>query len=433
MKVQKHLSTVFKVLFGAVLFSCAQHTRAFEISASATDSVYDQSVRSILFFPETGVENMELVQPIVNINSRTPLRLEFDVLGPSFDDYYAKLLYRNYDWTPSTLRDIEFIEEYNEFPLTFYQASFNTRIDYTHFTYTVPAVKKAGNYTLVIYRNQDFDDIVLTRRFCVYNEKLKIDIDESVIAGVGATTGEQRINFDINTQSAGLINPSSNLHVNIRKNNRWNTLRTNLQPTYISPGDAELKYRGITGDYLFNGGNEYRKFDSRSTQFAGFNVARVQNQDSLFQIALVTDALKVSDNYININDINGQYVIDHYEYGEGQVNADYVKTYFSLESPYKQVGDVYIYGALTDWKLQERFKMNYFAQEHLYFCNVLLKQGYYNYDYVILRPEKKIDEYFISGNHFATENEYEVFVYYTPPGQRENLLIGYTSYVINEK
>ena len=58
----------------------------------------------------------------------------------------------------------------------------------------------------------------------------------------------------------------------------------------------------------------------------------------------------------------------------------------------------------------------------------LLKQGFYNYLYYVDGAE---NPYAYDGNHFQTENQYEVLVYTRPIGERADLLVGYTEVQAN--
>ena len=69
--------------------------------------------------------------------------------------------------------------------------------------------------------------------------------------------------------------------------------------------------------------------------------------------------------------------------------------------------------------------MTYDENKGIYQASLLLKQGWYDYQYGLKSSEgwnlKKIE-----GEHFQTENEYEIFVYYREMGSRYDELIGYT-------
>jgi hypothetical protein len=54
-----------------------------------------------------------------------------------------------------------------------------------------------------------------------------------------------------------------------------------------------------------------------------------------------------------------------------------------------------------------------------------MKQGYYNYSYATRkRSNNKIDLTNIDGNHYETENDYYIFVYYRDIRERFDRLVG---------
>ena len=73
--------------------------------------------------------------------------------------------------------------------------------------------------------------------------------------------------------------------------------------------------------------------------------------------------------------------------------------------------------------------MNYDASRGVYTKSVLLKQGYYNYQYVTLDEldgrQAPVTQW-TEGNYWGTENEYLVLVYVRPVGSRADELVGYT-------
>ena len=58
--------------------------------------------------------------------------------------------------------------------------------------------------------------------------------------------------------------------------------------------------------------------------------------------------------------------------------------------------------------------------------SLLLKQGAYNYRYVLQRPGRAADAAPIEGNFYETRNEYQIRIYHRPQGARYDRLVGYT-------
>ena len=90
---------------------------------------------------------------------------------------------------------------------------------------------------------------------------------------------------------------------------------------------------------------------------------------------------------------------------KGNVDADYVHTHFSLKrNSAIATGDIYIYGALTDWQIKPEAKMSFNQLELQYEADLYLKQGLYNYMYVLVQDgNERADMTFIEGSHFETE------------------------------
>ena len=148
------------VLFGLFLSSCVPLDQT---SNNLTTPVaqkrlrydnfqYEENIKTVRLYPANDNYD-EVIQPaIVPIQSSVPLLLEFDQLFGEYQSYYARLIHCNADWTKSTLNDIEFLSQYNEFPITNYQYSFGTRTAFIHYQWQIPPVKKTGNYIVKVYR-----------------------------------------------------------------------------------------------------------------------------------------------------------------------------------------------------------------------------------------------------------------------------------------
>ena len=81
-------------------------------------------------------------------------------------------------------------------------------------------------------------------------------------------------------------------------------------------------------------------------------------------------------------------------------------------------------GALTSWGKNPEAEMKYDAKNRVYTTSILLKQGWYDFQYGIVTPDG-IETEPLEGSHFETENEYEVLVYFRNLGSRYDQLVGY--------
>jgi hypothetical protein len=87
----------------------------------------------------------------------------------------------------------------------------------------------------------------------------------------------------------------------------------------------------------------------------------------------------------------------------------------------------YMLARLTaNWQVHPRFRMTYLPEAEAYVLEIPLKQGYYNYQYLVVNRETgAVDEEGLEGNWHAAGNEYQVLVYYRPFGERYDRLFGY--------
>jgi hypothetical protein len=129
-------------------------------------------------------------------------------------------------------------------------------------------------------------------------------------------------------------------------------------------------------------------------------------------------------------DNNGMYYNDVNESINPLWQADFANVHFTFVPKDNQPminKDVYLFGELTNYGLDDDAKMTYNAAKGVYESTVLLKQGYYNYCYVTVdKTNPKPSFEFTEGNFWDTENSYTILVYYRSINGRVDELIGIT-------
>ena len=93
--------------------------------------------------------------------------------------------------------------------------------------------------------------------------------------------------------------------------------------------------------------------------------------------------------------------------------------------------DIFVTGAFTDWQAREEFRLTYDFNKQIYHGSGLLKQGYYDYQYMIKYDDGTVDCQYFEGSHYATMNQYHVLVYHRSIGQRYDRLIGLSTITSN--
>ncbi|MBC7923265.1 MAG: DUF5103 domain-containing protein [Ferruginibacter sp.] len=393
------------------------------------DFVYEDRIRTVMLYPAAGdLDNpaAAALQPaVLPIGQGTPLVLEFDEIGEGSQPFHARLYHCNADWTVSLLTDINFLAEYNDFLLTSYQLSANTKTPYTHYRMEVPKVKLPGNYVLMVHREGNVKDIVLTRRMLVYDNTVDVRAKVTYATGTGERNTNHQLEFTVQYRDYPIANPLEEIKVVLRQNYRPDNAITGLKPMNVRLDEKLLEYNNFNLENNFLAGNEFRFFDTRSILFLGTNVARVNPGPNRSEVLLAADRPRNREAYAQSDDFNGGFVIDHHETRQGATEADYVATVFTLQAP-EANGEVYVNGKFNDWQLDERNRMAYSSENGHYTARILLKQGIYNYDYAVVRAgSERREEVYFEGSFFNTENTYEIIAYYRPLGARADRIVGY--------
>jgi hypothetical protein len=412
----------------------SQTNTATEILKPITqDTVLLGHIKTIQFYQASASEKATFVPPVVHISQTNPLTLEFDVLGKNDDYYKTKIAHCTLDWRISTLNEIEFINDFNEFEIRSYQTSAGTRVPYTHFSFQLPKVKIAGNYILKVFRNNDEKDLVMVRRFMVYENKVSITPKVKASTQNSEIAKNHQIEFEIDYPSLSLSNPREEIKVVIRQNYRWDNAIYDLKPLYIKDFDKKLQYTHYNLENNFKALNEFRRFDIKSTRFLGWGVDNIQLSDTLVRMEINEDKGRADKTYLKFPDYNGNYLIGHYESGRGMLESDYVLVKFKLKSREPAEGNVYVMGKFNDWMMTPENLMKYDEVKQMYQTQILLKQGEYNYVYALKKSTAAYaDVSFWEGTFQETENDYDILVYYRPLGARTEQIIGYRAFNSNQ-
>ncbi len=432
-----------KTLFIAFLLFGTVHAQ----TTPTVDYIYDPQVYTVLLFPQVApvATNNPLPEPaspaatlnppVISLDEPAFLQLEFDDLTADYRSFRAKLIHCNADWQKSVLNEIEYTYEYNDNPITDYAVSINTKVPYYHYRFAVPRVKLPGNYLLVVYDERKRTNIILTRRFSTYQNRINTGAGVTFSVDPARQFIDQQINLTIDYKGYQVISPQDDFKVVIRQNFRDDRTIGGLRPTNVRVFEQQLDYNVADLSNTIPGSNEFRFFDTRTILSRANYIDRIDRPANRNIAYVQPDLPRSRGAYIQSDDFNGQYIIDHRETGNGATGADYIETVFTLKTPQIPAVDVFVNGALNLWQLNDRNRMTFDPVSGTYRAAMLLKQGVYNYDYVVQTTAQppRVDEGFIEGNYSATENVYEIFVYHRPPASRADQLVGYRRVGVNRR
>ena len=383
---------------------------------------YVTAVKSVSILPAENENSF----PILSLGKDNFFHISFDDLRADMRSLYYSLTHCNADWTPSRLSTIDYLSGYEEDRIYNIQSSENTNTPYTNYSFTFPneniQPKIAGNYLLKVYEDGDKARLLWSRKIYVMENKTNIDIElmRSLLSQQKNTN--QKLNLTINS-SVELVNPTSNLQIHTFQNQRTDNSQILKNPTQISP--HIVSYHDVkTLD--FKGNNEFRRIDLRSIRSASTNIKEL-NRDSSIHAVLVTDNPTAIANYSRIVDENGKFYIRNLDFEKSATQSEYIFAYFSLKDSANIKGDIYLVGGFNNYNTSAENKMTYNPQSKTWENVQLLKQGVYNYEY-LLKDEDKISTDRFAGSHYETENDYQILIYYRKPGTYWDEIIGFKNY-----
>ncbi len=399
------LSKVLFLLFVQTLFAQVQE----EVNPP-------ENIKSVIFKGPTDDQF-----PVVQLGD--PIYLEFDDITANESDYYYKIVHCDYDWTPSSLLKSQYLNGVDNQRIVDYGNSYNTLQPYSNYRLTIPnnnvGLRVTGNYILEIY--DDSYDLQFSRRFVVFSDAVKVAATVKRSRDFDFLNEKQVVQFSINAGSFRLVNPKKEVKVAILQNYYWPTALYNIPPQYTLGSELVYKYDQETS---FFGGNEFYNFDTKDLRAPTSAISHIELTD-IYNHYLFSDRFRFDRPYTYYPDINGDFVIRTLQGDDISREAEYTNVHFSL--PYaEQLGldDVFIFGKFNNYGLTDENKMTYNEDNGMMEATLKMKQGFYNYKYVVKRDNGVIDLNTVSGNFHFTENNYLILVYYRNFGDLYDSIIG---------
>lgn len=391
------------------------------ISSSAFGQVMEEvnppeNIKTVVFKGPT-----EDQFPIIQLGES--MTLEFDDLTANEQDYYYKIFHCDYDWTSSQLLKSQYLDGADNQRIIDYENSYTTLQPYSNYRLTIPnenvKLKVTGNYVLEIYNS--YGDLQFSRRFVVFRDAVSVAGAVKRSRDFNFINTKQVVQFNINTASYRVVNPKKEVKVAIIQNHQWPTALYNIKPQFTIGTELVYKYNDETS---FFGGNEYLNFDTKDLRSPTFAISNIEMRD-VYHHYLFTNEYRYDKEYTYYPDINGDFVVRTLQGEDVSREAEYSKVHFSL--PYtNQIGldDVYVIGKFNNYDLGEENRMIFNEETGKFEATLMIKQGFYNYKYVVQREDGTIEPNLVSGNFHFTENNYLILVYYRDFGDMYDSIIG---------
>lgn len=387
------------------------------------DAVNQSDIRTVRLYQQGNPRSYPLYEM-----GGAPLTLSFDKFSRDVVNYQYTIEHCTPNWNSSKTSSQVYLEGLRRGFIDDHKTSRNTYHTYIHYKLQFPNAdmqpKIPGNYILKVFR-EDQQKPVITRRFYVVNDKVNIAHNLQQPNFPQYRNTHQELDFTINYQRLkGVSDPFRQFEVVLRQNGRNDNAIRSLQPKYIEGKKLIYDYEE---ENLFPGGNEFRALDLRSLDYGGQGVRKL-TLDSIYTAHLNVDESRRFKSHVNYKDNNGWNLTLTRNINDADITSAYVSTYFYLDaSPGLKQGEaIYVFGGLSNWEIQERCRLQYLKEEGVYYANMLLKQGYYDYKYAISEGpgSHEVNTTRLEGSHYETENRYLVLVYYQDPFRNLFKLVG---------
>lgn len=447
---KKHL---FIIAINLLLVSLAWGQKPY----SYESRIYQDNIYSL----QTLVNSEITTTPLIRLNSNDRMVLQFDDFVEEDKEYFYRIIHCDMNWNESDILDVVYLKGFHDEPVDNWEFSNGTIQDYTHYFLQLPNNDTdfaiSGNYLILIYQLGEDNKVIpiITQRMLVADTKANLSVKNRFPTDVANLRFKQQMDIQVIPSGINTNNPIREVFVSVLQNGDYNK---SIAPTTARNINNGMLQFDPFGAFSFYGNTEFRSFDLRSLNSAGRGVQSIDQNPDGYEVSLFQDQRRDQSVYLLNFDFNGRYYVDNFEnirayatssnvsVGEvdslrsgfryrdpfpfGQfrldnkdVTSDYANVSFRLKSQ-KIVGDVYIYGGLTNWKISDEFKMSYDEYDEEYQHELLLKQAFYDYTYVV-KYKDQVDFTTLEGSWADTENDYLILVYARPFGSRYDRLIGF--------
>ena len=369
--------------------------------------IFNEDFKSLTFKSNSLI----LGEPCYYLNSLNNVAIEFDLLKNHSESLQYQLIHCDKDWKTSNISSMDAIDGFDTDYIENQKISYGPIQQYIHYNFKLPNNHTnfliSGNYIIKIFSEGESNKPIANIKFFVSEQSSNVNFNIDESSDVEQSKYLQSYEIECTYNSSNTIDPFSNIYINIEQNHQTFNQQWISGPNFIK--ENKLVFLPDE-DQTFNGGNEF--------------VEKIYFEDTSYKIILKIDQKRSYRQYLEYKDMNGRFFIRTYDNDEADFQSEYGWVEFKLNMRKELSDSIFIYGQLSNWKLDDSFLMKYDSTSQTYFNQLLLKQGYYNYIYVTKNSEF-ISTRKIEGAHFQTNNEYVIKVYYRDPLEMYDRILCY--------
>lgn len=334
-------------------------------------------------------------------SSDEKITVVFDELNNKSRSFYYKIEHFNFNWELSKIRKSEYLDGFDNIRITNYYKSYNTLQPYIHYQFQIQnknlQLKKSGNYKVIVTDREGRN--VFSRKFILIKNSLNGTIEISKMRDINFQNSHQKLKVNIPCNNCNFNNNTFQYKLIVFKNYNLNDFRLINRPTF------KLSNSFIYDNINFTGGVEYLNFDNSNILSTNIEVSKTYSRDNYITELRID---KVPEIYVYEPDINGTYIIKNNN-KNWFTESEYSKVIFSIQAQNINDYPLYIVGSFNNYEKNENSRLKKLKDK--YQIELYLKQGFYNYKYLIKKNNMNYD----INSFWQTENIYTAILYEKKP------------------
>ena len=406
-----------------VAFFIGFHVSISQATEVLQNEVFSDDIKSVAIYPA----GQPFQMPIIPMQGG--LIVEFDDLGEYIRDLEYTIIHCNQDWTPSTINVYEYLDGYDNAPINDFASSRGTILDYMHYRLVLPNQnvnwRISGNYILKIWDRDNNDEVLMHLRFVVFEPQLslsQVDLFRSTRGGFFDSHHE--ISFALGLKDVALDDPMQSVRATVIQNYNWKSAQQLLTPRRFM---RDQLYFDLHNAIVFPVIREFRLLDLRTLLTRGFRIYDIATYVDGINVTLETDEIRGYEKKFGTDfDMNGGFAITNTDALNNEWELEYVHVLFTLHY-FNAPPDaaIYVLGAFNNYEANAKSEMEFDEENSIFYKEVLVKQGVYDYHYGSSEDGKSIDFSMTEGYDNRAVNEYHILVYYRPFHGTYDRLIAY--------
>lgn len=367
--------------------------------------------------------NRWMQMPVAELGGE-PIHISFDDMTHDYHRYTYRIEHCDADWSVSEglfLSDymsgfdgLETIDDYEE--------SVNTNHLYTHYRLSLPngscRFRMSGNYKLTVY-DDDTEEPMFTACFMVVEPRFRVGLEVTTNTDIDIHHAHQQVAMRLDYGDVHVSDHQRQLKTVVLQNGRWDNAVFDAKPNFVRMDGLQWAHNRAL---IFDAGNVYRKFEMLDMNHTTMGLDALHWDGSEYHAHVMPDTPRPS--YVYDESAQGAFYIRNSDNVDNDCVSDYAMVHFQLYAD-RQDGDVYLNGAWTQDAFLPPYLMTYDEAARCYNGSVLLKQGYYSYQYLVLHADGSTSPVTTEGNFYQTANRYQALVYYRGTTDRADQLLGY--------